>query len=327
MECACCGAQMTRENAKGASKKRYKLGAVPVCLDCQERRYNEIKRYVEGETLALYITCIVFDAPFYMDIAQKLESDPDVSNYWRSYLSLLYENKKNRTESGDYSCFEDGETVMEEVFAEENTEADQENKWGIVLDSDGVERNYTQNELRELENFYREQAAEYKGAITPRVDMSLREICICRLEWKKRVGIGDSQGAKRYSDMIKDAMAREGMRAIDSKPLETMRIDSIIDNLEKKGFVENGKIVGKRKLLDMLAKDHPKYNNSLDVVDAMMMQIVNTMRKNNGDAELSELPLEAQIADTFGELLSSPSPTEQRNLEETGVVIPRRAKK
>lgn len=327
MDCVCCGKPLTKENMKGASVKRYKNGFLPVCLDCQQDKYSEIKEHVESDILALYITCIVYDSPFYLDIAKELfEDEIDSGTEWTVYLSSVRDKKLNRNENGEFCCFEDGDTVMEEVFAEENSEKEAETKWGMIFDADGNERNYSQREIQELENLYREQAAEYKGAITPRVDMSLREICVCRLEWKKRVGMGDSQGAKRYMDMIKDAMAREGMRAIDSKPLEAMRIDSIIDNLEKKGFVENGKIVGKKQLLNLLAKDHPKYNTSLDVVDAMMMQIVNTMRKNNGDAELSELPIDAQITDVFGELLKEPSETERKNLEDTGVMIPRRAK-
>lgn len=327
MDCIACGSPLTNKNMKGVSKKRYKSGALPYCLDCQQKRYNEIKDYVESELIALYITCIVFDTPFYMEIGKKMFEDEDLTNAWITYLGLVRDEKKNRTNDGDFCCFDDGETEMEDVFAEENSQTDRENKWGMFFDESGEEKRYSQRELQELESIYREQAAEYKGAITPRVDMSLREICICRLEWKKCVGMGDTQGAKRYMDMIKDAMTREGMRATDSKPLEAMRIDSIIDNLEKKGFVENGKIVGKRKLLDLLAKDHPKYHNSLDVVDAMMMQIINTMRKNNGESELTELPIDAQISDVFGELLTTPSSQEKKNLEDTGVVIPRRARK
>jgi hypothetical protein len=327
MECACCGTPLRNDNKKGASKKKYKLGYLPICLDCQQKKYTEIKKYVESDMMALYITCMMFDTPCYIELAKEMFQDEDIAEEWMTYLKILKDKQKNKDMLGDFYSFSDGDAYMEEVFAEENDEQEAENKWGMMFDDEGFERKFSQRELQELDNLYREQAAEYKGAITPRVDMSLREICICRLEWKKRVGMGDSQGAKRYMDMIKDAMAREGMRAIDSKPLEQMRIDSIIDNLEKKGYVENGKIVGKRKLLNLLAKDHPKYHTSLDVVDAIMMQIVNTMRKNNGDAELSELPVEAQVDDVFGELMPMPTKEEKKNLEETGVMIPRRAKR
>ena len=324
--CCCCGKPLTNRNKKGASKKKYKEGFLPYCLDCQQKKFAEIMKYVDSDIMALYITCIMFDTPFYVEDAKELFENDDIAEEWVAYLNAIRQKQKNKDSSGDFYSFSDGDTVMEQVFAEENEEQDKENKWGIVFDEDGTERSFTDRELRELETLYREQAAEYKGAITPRVDMSLREICICRLEWKKRVGMGDSQGAKRYMDMIKDAMAREGMRAIDSKPLEQMRIDSIIDNLEKKGFVEKGKIVGKKKLLNLLAKDHPKYHTSLDVVDAMMMQIINTMRKNNGESELSELPVDAQIADVFGELAPEITKEERKNLEDTGVMVPRRAK-
>lgn len=312
---------------KGASKKRYAAGYHPICLQCQEKRYEEIKRYADSRLLALYISCITFDSPFYLKIAKELiESGEYIVDEWIQYLNKVAEAKKNRKRDGDFCSFDDGDTDIKSVFEEENDEEEEASKWGVFFDIDGNQREYTQNEIKELENIYHEQAAEYKGAITPRVDMSLREISICRLEWKKRVGMGDTQGAKRYMDMIKDAMAREGMRAIDSKPLEAVRIDSIIDSLEKKGYVEDGHIVGKEKLIDILAKDHPQYQNSLDVVDAMMMGIINTMRKNNSESEITELPVEAQISDTFGELMPAISAKEEKNLEDTGVMIPKRAR-
>ena len=102
MDCIACGSPLTNKNMKGVSKKRYKSGALPYCLDCQQKRYNEIKDYVESELIALYITCIVFDTPFYMDIGKKMFEDEDLSNAWITYLGLVRDEKKNRTKDGDF---------------------------------------------------------------------------------------------------------------------------------------------------------------------------------------------------------------------------------
>lgn len=197
-------------------------------------------------------------------------------------------------------------------------------KWGSRFDADGNARDFTDAEYRELEGFYETQSAEYNDAITARQEGGVREVCTLRLEQKRCIAIGDSAGAKRYSDMINSVMSREAMKAGDVKSLEATRIDSLILNLERKGAIKNHQIIGKKELIDLLAEDHPKYHTSTDVIDAIIMSIVNTMRRNNGESELSGLPKTAQVRDVFEELLSEPTPKEQRAMSETGVVPPPR---
>lgn len=200
-------------------------------------------------------------------------------------------------------------------------------KWGSRMDADGCRRDYTDEEYEELENFYEKQAAEFKAAATPRLEMELVEICILRLELRRCIASGDSAGAKRYSDMINSVMTRESMKAGDAKSLEATRIDSLIVNLEKKGAIKDGKIVGKKELAKILLMDHPQYHTSMDVVDAMQLGIINTMKRNNGESELDELPLSAQVEDVFGELLMEPSHEEKKAMAETGIVPPKREQK
>lgn len=197
-------------------------------------------------------------------------------------------------------------------------------KWGSRYDSDGNPRDYSDAELKELENFYNAMYAEYSEGITTRQKNGIIEISGYRLELKRCIAEGDSAGAKRYSDMINSAMTREAMKAGDVKALEVTRIDSLIVNLEKKGAIKNHKIVGKAELIDILAKDHPQYKTSKDVVDSMMFRIINTMRRNNGESELDKLPISAQVEDAFGELLTMPSHKERQAMAETGVVTPQR---
>ena len=211
MQCVSCGNELNRTNMKGVSKRKYKAGIHPICLQCQQKKYDETKRYTENRMLRIYMCCFAFDTPFYPWIAEKLFAEGiDIADEWIQYLAKVHEFKKNKTSNGDFCAFEDGETSLDNIIQEMKENDDEEEasrKWGMIFDENGEEREYTEKELKELENIYKEQAAEYKGAITPRVDMSIREISICRLEWKKRVGMGDTQGAKRYMDMIKDAMA------------------------------------------------------------------------------------------------------------------------
>lgn len=197
-------------------------------------------------------------------------------------------------------------------------------KWGSRFDADGNSRDYTDAEYRELESYYEIQSAEYNHAITARQEGGVIEVCELRLELKRCIAANDSAGAKRYSDMINSVMSREAMKAGDVKSLEATRIDMLIMNLESKGAIKNHKIVGRDELIDIIAKDHPKYHTSRDVVDAIIMAIINTMRKNNGESELDALPLSAQVDDVFDELLSQPSQPERKAMAEIGVVPPMR---
>ena len=201
--------------------------------------------------------------------------------------------------------------------------AEMRNKWGSRLDADGKRTAYSDEDLEELERLYKNQAAEY-SAMTPRQKSGVIEICIMRLEMFRCMAVGDSAGAKRYSDMIKSVMDREAMKAGDVKQLEATRIDSLIVNLENKGAIRDGKIVGRDKLAEILLKDHPKYHTSMDVVDSMLFAIINTMKKNNGESEITSLPLSAQVEDVFEELQKKPTERELKAMAETGIVPPKR---
>lgn len=199
-------------------------------------------------------------------------------------------------------------------------------KWGSRMDADGNRVDYSDSDLRELERLYKNLAAEYGDTMTPRQKDGIKEISTYRLEISRCMAAGDSAGAKRYSDMINSAMSREAMKAGDVRQLEQTRIDSLIVNLENKGAIKRGKIVGKDELADILLKDHPQYHTSMDVVDSMLYAIINTMKRNNSEPELTELPLSAQVEDVFGELLSKPTDRELKAMSETGIVPPTREK-
>ena len=199
-------------------------------------------------------------------------------------------------------------------------------KWGSRTDADGNRVDYTDADLKELERMYKYYAAEYGDSMTLRQKDGIAQVCTFRLEMNRCVATGDSAGAKRYSDMINSVMSREAMKAGDVRQLEQTRIDSLIVNLEKKGAIKRGKIVGRDELAEILLKDHPKYHTSKDAVESMLFAIINTMRRNNAEPELTELPLSAQVEDVFGELLSKPTDRELKAMAETGIVPPPREK-
>jgi hypothetical protein len=88
--------------------------------------------------------------------------------------------------------------------------------------------------------------------------------------------------------------------------------------------MHNGYLVGYDELVKILAAQHGSYNTSLDVVDTIIMCIINTMRKNMGESELSKLPVSAQVNDEKGELLSEMSDVEKKLMEGLGLKPPER---
>ena len=199
-------------------------------------------------------------------------------------------------------------------------------KWGSRMDAEGNRIDYSDGDLLELERLYKLQAAEYNNAMTPRQKGGVIEICTFRMEMNRCIAVGDSAGAKRYSDMINSAMSREAMKAGDVKQLEATRIDSLIVHLENMGAIKDHKIVGRDELANILANSNPKYHTSMGIVDSMLFAIINTMKRNNGEPELTELPLSAQVEDVFEQLLKNPSEREKIAMAETGTVPPQREK-
>lgn len=182
-------------------------------------------------------------------------------------------------------------------------------KWG-----DG----FSDADYRELERTYRSLAAEYKGAITPRLDLNLVDISKWRLEREKCVREGDTAAAKRYTDMIKATMDSEAMKVGDAKPVEALRIDGLADKLEKMGMLKNGELV-LEGVVNYIRNDHYNFQMSRDAVDAMMLSMVNAYRFNNGLTEIVELPEDMRIQDKLGEFLPAADPFEKNLMLELGM--------
>ncbi|MEG1757809.1 MAG: hypothetical protein RR235_05045 [Oscillospiraceae bacterium] len=194
--------------------------------------------------------------------------------------------------------------------------------WGKNLSDEDAK-----DDIDRLESDYVALSKDYPGALTERLSMSLRDIAKLRLGRDKELDKGHSMEAKRYQEMMDKIMTSEALKAGDAKPMEAVRVDSIIAAGEKAGWVKDSKIISHDDLVKLLRRDRGKYNNSLDVVDAMMLSIINTMRVNNHQPELTELPIAAQVQDSFEELKPGMTEYERYVMSELGIMPPAREKK
>ena len=177
---------------------------------------------------------------------------------------------------------------------------------------------FTEEDYKYLLRTYNSLAAEYKGMITPRLQMNLIDLAKWRLEREKAVKAGDTQSAKRLSDMIKATMDSEAMKVGDSKQVEALRVDGLAERLERKGLMQDG-MLQIQKVVGYIRKDAAQFNMSRDAIDAMMLSMVNAYRFNNGLADLIELPEDMKVQDKLGEFLETPTEFEKGLRNELGM--------
>lgn len=215
--------------------------------------------------------------------------------------------------------FETEEDYAMQVVEEEREEtpAMRKERWTRKWGSE-----YSDADCEILDRTYEMLSAEYRGAITSRLELALSDISVFRLKRDKAIETGDSAEAKRYQEMIDKVMASEAMKAGDTKPVEALRPDALIDRLEKRGVT----LYSQQEVVRYINGDKGAYNTSLDVVDLMMLLIENTMRANAGEAELAELPKSLQVEDRFNELQTKPTRSEIKAMRDLGEVPPMREK-
>lgn len=182
-------------------------------------------------------------------------------------------------------------------------------KWGEGLSED---------EYRSLETSYRSMAAEYKGAITPRLELNLIDISKWRLERDKCIKAGDTAAAKRYTDMIKATMESEAMKVGDARSVEAVRADGLVKRLEDKGLMKDGVLL-LNGVIEYIRNDKGHYQMSRDAIDTMMLSMVNAYRFNNGLSEIPELPEDVRIQDRLGEFMAAPTAEEKSVMMDLGL--------
>ena len=153
-----------------------------------------------------------------------------------------------------------------------------------------------------------------------------------RLKADQALSLGTKEGvdiASKLNKMIQDNLASENLRKRDEKPVEELRIDSIVDSLEKAGFLKKGKILPlaevQRVLLERagILGGNPShvYPYTLDAADQMLQAIINTMRTNDGQPVITRLPDNMRLdANVSSEFAQEPNADEKEAYEKMGLV-------
>lgn len=302
-------------------------------LTAQQERYDAIAR-ATSDSLALFYCCIEFDRPFDMLAVPK---EPDVGEKWIAYLDNL-RLKKLDTRRGEPLGFLDGLTDITKIFGEglsagEFTKAvgneksarnrkvgtaQQRKNWG----ENSAKNPYTSEDYDELDRIYEALASDLMaaGGVSVKQEFILRDCAKMTLDRDKMRAIGQYDKAAKLNKMVQDNLSSEGLRKRDAKPIDDLRIDGIVDRLEKAGLLKNGKQCSPDEMFEILFHRRPKYSYTKDAAEQILLYMANTTRVNDGLSELPTLPPEMRLRDDLGEFAEEPDEQEKESYKELGIV-------
>lgn len=330
--CACCNAPLNEDTGLYVPRGRFPRGFHPICVVCQQKRYAEIAAET-SRTYALFYACIAYDVPYRPELLEGMQANQN--GVWHEYVKRLQRGYAGANEP-NVLTWKDGVTDIKEAFGGEMpvlpitgdvvvgnmSEMPDRERWKIEWGEE-----WSAQDCRKMDNRYMMLASEFKGGpMSPRVSMTLHDIVRLMVLRDKNIK-DDSMAAKRYQEMIDKIMNSEDLKAGGNRQREATKVDKLVTRLEQMGAIRDGFLVSYDELVDILRDQHGNYKTSLDVVDCMMQCIINTMRRNMGQPELTTLPVTAQVTDTKGELLSQMSAEEKAIMNDLGLVPPEREAK
>ena len=302
-------------------------------LTAQQERYDAIAR-ATSDSVALFYCCIEFDRPFDMLAVPK---EPDVGEKWIAYLDNL-RLKKLDTRRGEPLGFLDGLTDITRIFGEGLTAgeftkavgneksarnrkvgtAQQRKNWG----ENSAKNPYTSEDYDELDRIYEALASDLMaaGGVSVKQEFILRDCAKMTLDRDKMRAIGQYDKAAKLNKMVQDNLSSEGLRKRDAKPIDDLRIDGIVDRLEKAGLLKNGKQCSPDEMFEILFHRRPKYSYTKDAAEQILLYMANTTRVNDGLSELPTLPPDMRLRDDLGEFAEEPDEQEKESYKELGIV-------
>lgn len=330
--CVNCGAELNEQTGYLASPDWYEdTRYVHYCRDCQQKQFEDFAENT-SPAFAYFLCCAAYNIPF---IPEAMPSDSyDVDEItWRMYLENLDSLGYRFREDDEPAAFCDGITDLKVLFEgriDKNTRfaaglsmertagklpgtKAQRRHWGTLA-------GYTDAEYKELDRLYGVISADrVENGINQQEEYTLREICKLQLDYSKTVAKGDFTEAKKIYDIISKMSENNLLRKKDEAPLAPIKIDTMAEALEKKGYLRKGKILPYDELLKKLQGDQAKYPMSHDLLDYIIRAWVNCAKRNFGVPESDELPYEFQVEAKYGELDPEMSAEEKKIVQDLGL--------
>lgn len=306
----------------------------------QQAQFERIEKATGTETLAFFCCCAVFDVPYVPDCIPKSGGGyPKWLDYKRK---LRYRKKADKGFRGGVTdvlkLYGDDVDAVELVRYERGKNptvsksgtSRQVKNWG----TGSAEDPFTKEDYDRLDDIFETYADRLvsAGGMDVMQEDTLRQVSIMRLKRDKMILAGDKEStatAKQLDSMIKENLSAEQLRKADARPVEDVRIDSIIDALEKWGAVEDGKILSFPQLTEFLLKQlgrlggtpAHRYSQTLDAADYELWFIQNCMAQNEDLPKWPEMPDNMRFPEEVAhEFAQGPSDDEKRAYEGIGLV-------
>ena len=315
----------------------------------QQVQFERMVEAIGSETLAIFCCCVCYDVPF----VPKCVPTFGETDIWIKYIKAIGIQKYNQLrEKG----FLGGDTDVLRVFGdsadpEEITEiiAQERAKHPATSDTKLVEQIKTwgtgspenplsKGDYERLDYFYDTLTARLRaaGGVDLQQELILRKVAEFYLGEEKCRAEGNVSDAQKFVKMALDLLSSEQLQKKDAKPVEELRIDSIVDALEKWGAIENGKILSFPELTEFLLKQlgrlggtpSHKYAQTLDAADWELFFIQNCMAQNEDLPKWMEMPDNMRFGEEVAnEFADAPSDDEKRAYEGIGILKSRPAKR
>lgn len=327
INCCVCGRELDKSKAWEMPEK-LGGGTVPYCTECMQKCYNYVASVV-GYKLAMFICAVMFNVPYLPELFDKAKEFSSNKGVWRGYMIALrksgYDNKL-----GKFLGFRDGITDLKKAFGgeyetlkvDDEMLSDEEYAAGHKAQTEmwgyGPEEHpYTQDDYDSLDETYAAITAN-RPNLGPQAELAVKKISKWTLEQNRCFYNGDYDGAKRLQDMIKIEMENEQLRKKDELPQDTVRIDDIVQAVER----ANLPMYSYDELCKVLANHsfHKPYPYARDAADQMLLYIRNATAWNEGRAEVASLPPEFSIDDFLNEFAPEQDEEEKKIYRELGIV-------
>jgi len=318
MNCGTCGKTMDSRNGIKVKGTFSRSGIHCECRECAGKRFAHLCQVFGSGRKALYVMCANIDIPYEPGNVKKKRT---LTETFEEYVGTV------NTESGFAGTKSAGQIVVDKPQSSgnggpmsEKALADRQEAWRTKWGS-----GLSESEYEELDRKYEVESHEFKGNLTPRIEKNLIALSKLDVEFDRAMRESDFDKANRITDIIKKTRDMESLRASDDKPNEELRVDAIVDALERRGAMTDGTLLGREDLLKWIAEStHTHYSTSLDIIDAVMLVSENARRRTEGERVLSSLPDYLQVEDEYGELEVTMTDQEKAVMQELGRLPPRR---
>ena len=283
-------------------------------ITARDKRFQVLADDV-GEDLALFYFCAVFNVKY----SNKVQFDT-FEEYYAKQCDKL---------------FLDGETNIKNILKENMTDAE---RWKATWGTGGKTNPYTEEDYKRLDELFDTYADRQlkSGGMDVQAEYVLRATCQDQLfaeRCRERGGKDDISMYTQINKTIQDRLAAEQLRKKDAKPVEELKMDSIVDALQQAALARRGKLKSceevQEELILRMRKmglgESEKYPYTVDAADQMIHMIQNTMYSNDNIPETAEMSEDLKFDENVVcEFAEEPNQEEKEIYQQLGLVRERK---